>query len=388
MVLYEEANLNLDWKQIRQWVIIIASGIILYWGLEHLEVIGGLIRNAISMLSPFLIGAAVAFILRRPLARIEGILLKLSRYKEFSFLKNISRILAIVLTFLLFVAAMILVVFLVVPEFVNALMILVSSVEQFVKQLQSNPKEWGFISEQLALWIGGLQFDWAQLANDLKNWVISGAGTVLDGTVNVVSSLVSGVTTTVMSLIFTIYLLLQKETLARQFKKLIHAILPNKKAESLLEILAMTGDTFSNFFSGQILEAAILGTMFFVAMTLLGFPHALVISVLIGVMALIPIFGAFIGCAVGVFLILMVDPMQALWFVVLFLVLQQIEGNLIYPKVVGNSVGLPSIWVLLAVTVGGSAMGVLGMILFIPGFSVIYKLVARWTNRRLTEKAQ
>ena len=126
--MYKEDDLNLDWKQIRQWVIIIASGIILYWGLEHLEVIGGLVRNVISMVSPFLIGAAVAFILRRPLARIEGILLKLSQYKEFSFLKNISRILAIVLTFLLFVAAMILVVFLVVPEFVNALMILVSSV--------------------------------------------------------------------------------------------------------------------------------------------------------------------------------------------------------------------------------------------------------------------
>jgi predicted PurR-regulated permease PerM len=378
--------MNLDWKQIRQWVIIIASGIILYWGLEHLEVITEVVGNVINMLAPFLIGAAVAFILRRPLARIEGFLLKLSEYKEFAFLKNVSRILAIIFTFLLFVAAMILVIFLVVPEFVNALMMLVASVEQFVKQLQTNPQEWGFVSEQLAAWIGEMKLDWVQIANDLKNWVISGAGTVLDGTVNVVSSVVSGVTTTVMALIFTIYLLLQKETLARQSKKLIHAILPKKKADSLLEILAMTGDTFSNFFTGQILEAAILGTMFFVAMTLLGFPHALVISVLIGVMALIPIFGAFIGCAVGVFLILMVDPMQALWFVVLFLVLQQIEGNLIYPKVVGNSVGLPSIWVLLAVTVGGSAMGVLGMILFIPGFSVIYKLVARWTNRRLNEK--
>ena len=380
--------MNLDWKQIRQWVIIIASGIIIYWGLENLEVIGGVVGNVIGMLSPFLIGAAVAFILRRPLARIEGFLLGLSEFKEFAFLEKISRILAIVLTFLLFIAVMILVVFLVVPEFINALMILVSSVEQFVKQLQSNPQEWGFVSEQLAQWIGGMQFDWAQMANDLKNWVISGAGTVLDGTVNVVSSVVSGVTTTVMALIFCIYLLLQKETLARQGKKLIHAILPEQKALSVLDVITMTGDTFSNFFTGQIVEAVILGTMFFVAMTLFAFPHALVISVLIGVMALIPIFGAFIGCAVGVFLILMVDPMQALWFVILFLVLQQIEGNLIYPKVVGNSVGLPSVWVLLAVTVGGSAMGVLGMILFIPGFSVIYKLLARWTNQRLKAKGE
>ncbi|MBP3701000.1 MAG: AI-2E family transporter [Lachnospiraceae bacterium] len=380
--------MNVDWKQIRQWVIIIASGIILYWGLEHLEVIGGLIGNVVGVLSPFLIGGAVAFILRRPLARIEGLLLKLSECKKLSFLKKVSRILGIILTFLLFVAVMILVVFLVVPEFIHALAILVQSVEQFVGQLQSNPQEWGFISEQLVEWINSLQLDWAQIGNDLKDWVISGAGTVLGGTVNVVSSVVSGVTTTVMALIFCIYLLLQKETLARQSKKLIYAVLPEKKATSLLEILTMTGDTFSNFFTGQITEAAILGTMFFVVMTLLGFPYALVISVLIGVMALIPIFGAFIGCAVGVFLILMVNPLQALWFVVLFLVLQQIEGNLIYPRVVGSSVGLPSIWVLVAVSVGGSVMGVLGMILFIPGLSVVYKLLARWTNRRLVQKKE
>ena len=378
--------MNLDWKQIRQWVIIIASGIIFYWGLEHLEVVAGLIGNVIGMLSPFLIGGAVAFVLRRPLMRIEGILLGLSRHKNMKFLKNISRILAIVLTFLLFIAVMLLVVFLVVPEFVNAIGILVSSVEQFVKQLQSNPEEWGFISEQLVQWINELQLDWSQIGSDLKDWVISGAGTVLDGTVGVVSSVVSGVTTTVMALIFCIYLLLQKETLARQSKKLIYAVLPEQKAAALLDVLSMAGDTFSNFFTGQILEAVILGTMFFVTMTLFGFPYALVISVLIGVMALIPIFGAFIGCAVGVFLILMVNPLQALWFVVLFLVLQQIEGNLIYPRVVGNSVGLPSIWVLVAVSVGGSAMGVLGMILFIPGFSVVYKLLARWTNKRLAQK--
>ena len=378
--------MNLDWKQIRQWVIIIASGIILYWGLEHLEVIGGVIGKGISILSPFLIGGAVAFVLRRPLARIEEYVLKLAKNKRLSFLNRVSRILSIVLTYLLFVAVMILVIFLVVPEFIRALMILVDNVEQFVKQLQRNPQEWGFVSEQLVQWIGNLQLDWNQIGNDVKNWVISGAGSVLGGTVSVVSSVVSAVTTTLMALIFSVYLLLQKETLARQSKKLIYAILPQKRAESLLEILAMTADTFSNFFSGQILEAIILGAMFFVTMTLLGFPYALVISVLIGVLALIPSFGAFIGCAVGAFLILMVDPMQALWFVAVFLVLQQIEGNLIYPKVVGNSVGLPSIWVLLAVTVGGNVMGVLGMILFIPISSVIYKLLSRWTNKRLKEK--
>ena len=148
----------------------------------------------------------------------------------------------------------------------------------------------------------------------------------------------------------------------------------------------MAGDTFSNFFSGQITEAVILGSMFFVCMNIFRFPYALVISVMIAVLALIPIFGAFIGCATGAFLIVMVDPMKAVWFVIMFLIIQQIEGNLIYPRVVGSSVGLPSIWVLVAVTVGGSAMGIIGMVLFIPLFSVFYNLLRIWTGRRLAVK--
>ena len=162
--------------------------------------------------------------------------------------------------------------------------------------------------------------------------------------------------------------------------------MPEKQASSLLEILRMAGDTFSNFFTGQFTEAVILGSMFFVSMTLFRFPYALVISILVAVMALIPIFGALIGSLIGTFLILVVNPVQAAWFVVLFVLLQQIEGNLIYPKVVGNSVGLPSIWVLVAVTIGGSVMGVAGMLLFIPLFSVFYNLLRRWTNDRLKQK--
>lgn len=149
----------------------------------------------------------------------------------------------------------------------------------------------------------------------------------------------------------------------------------------------MCNETFSNFLSGQVIEAMILGILFFISMTIFRMPYALLIGVLIAITALIPIFGAFIGCILGAFLIVMVNPIQALWFIILFLVLQQIEGNFIYPHVVGNSVGLPSIWVLVAVTVGGSVMGVLGMILFIPLFSVIYSIIREVVNERIKENS-
>ena len=173
---------------------------------------------------------------------------------------------------------------------------------------------------------------------------------------------------------FACYILLQKEKLNVQVRKVLYAFIPRGRAEAALEVFSLTYSTFSSFLTGQCVEAIILGTMFVVAMTIFNMPYALLVGVVIAFTALIPIFGAFIGCAIGAFLIFMVDPVRALGFIVLFLVLQQIEGNFIYPHVVGNSVGLPSIWVLAAVSLGGSLMGVVGMLIFIPIVSVVYAL--------------
>lgn len=378
--------MGLDWKQIRQWAAVAACGILLYWGLEHLHTIGGGIGYFLGIIAPFIVGAGIAFILRRPLARIEALLVWLGSHEGLGFLKKASRMLGILCTFLLFIAAVVLVMFLVIPEFIHAIGILASSIEQFVRTLQNESGEWEFLSQEAIDWIGALEIDWGKMGNDLKNWVINGAGTLLGSTVGAVSAVVSGVVNGFMSIVFCIYLLAQKEKLGRQCTKLLYAVLPERIAARLVEIARMAGDTFSNFFTGQITEAVILGSMFFVTMTVCRFPYALVISVLIAVLALIPIFGAFAGALIGTFLILVLNPLQAMWFVVVFVLLQQIEGNLIYPKVVGGSVGLPSIWVLVAVTVGGSAMGIVGMILFIPLFSVFYNLLGQWTNRRLAEK--
>ena len=199
--------------------------------------------------------------------------------------------------------------------------------------------------------------------------------------------MVSGVSTFVISLIFSFYVLLQKEKLGRQGRQVIYGLLPLRQADRTLDVLRLSGRTFSSFLSGQCLEACILGTLFVAAMTIFRMPYALLVGVLIALTALIPIVGAFIGCAVGALLIAIDDPWKALWFIVLFLVLQQIEGNLIYPHVVGSSVGLPSIWVLAAVTLGGKLMGITGMLFFIPLCSVIYALFRSYVKNRLVSKA-
>lgn len=213
-----------------------------------------------------------------------------------------------------------------------------------------------------------------------------GAGDVLNSTITAARSIVSGLTTFFIAFVFAIYILLQKEKLTRQCKRVMFAFMKKGKAEAALEVLSLTYKTFSSFLTGQCVEAVILGSMFVVAMTVFRLPYALLVGVVIAFTALIPIFGAFIGCVIGAFLIFMVNPVQALGFVVLFLVLQQIEGNLIYPHVVGGSVGLPSIWVLAAVSIGGSLMGVVGMLIFIPIVSVVYALFREVVYLKLKQK--
>ena len=209
---------------------------------------------------------------------------------------------------------------------------------------------------------------------------------MFNSTMSAIGSIVSGVTTFVIAFVFALYVLLQKEKLNVQMRKVMYAFLPEARVEWCLEICSLTGKSFSSFLTGQCVEALILGTMFFIVMSILNMPYALLVGVLIAFTALIPIFGAFIGCIVGAFLILMVNPLQALIFVIVFLVLQQIEGNLIYPKVVGSSVGLPSIWVLAAVTIGGNLMGIVGMLIFIPIVSVVYTLFRASVYKHLKMK--
>ena len=236
-------------------------------------------------------------------------------------------------------------------------------------------------------WRAGVDIDLDSLSRKVLEYARAlGTGLVSSGG-GFIGGVVSGVSTFVIGLIFSFYILLQKEKLARQGRQVLYGLLPLRQADRTLDVLRLSGRTFSSFLSGQCLEACILGTLFVAAMTIFRMPYALLVGVLIALTALIPIVGAFIGCAVGALLIAIDDPWKALWFIVLFLVLQQIEGNLIYPHVVGSSVGLPSIWVLAAVTLGGSLMGIMGMLFFIPLCSVLYALFRSYVKDRLAKKA-
>lgn len=367
--------MDLNRQTIQKIVGIVAFAIVLLWSLNHYMVVGSMIVGILGLFFPFILGACIAFVLNTPMKVIEKGVLKIG--------KKFSRMASIILTYLLVIGIIVVVFLTVVPEIANTFGGLAVNIQNFFIGLEDQFKEWFHLTPDWIAWIDTLEINWASLGAKFSTWLGEGAGSMLNSTISVTTTVVSGVINMFFALVFSIYVLLEKEKLSIQCKKLLFGFLPKKRAEGIIEVARLSNRTFSNFLSGQCLEAVILGTMFFIAMSIFRFPYAMIVSILIGFMALIPIFGAFIGCVVGMFLIVVVNPIQALWFLVLFLVLQQVEGNLIYPKVVGNSVGLPSIWVLVAVTVGGNIMGVAGMLIFIPLFSVVYTLLGKAVNRRL-----
>lgn len=362
-----------------QWLIVFTV-VVAVLGVNYQRVLG--VAGAVfGMLLPFIIGSGIAFILNVPMRWFEQ---TINQKKQHKWSRGVSLLLAILL-----VIGVIAVVMVVVgPELIRTLSGLQESLPRFLVNIQKKLEQLFAENPDILVYVESLDVDWKQMTENAIGFVKSGAGTVLDSTFAAMQSLVNGVTAVGIGFIFAIYILLQKETLARQCRKLVYAFLPYRTADWLMQVTRLTEQTFSSFMTGQCMEAVILGAMFFVTLTVLGMPYALLIGVLIGFTALIPMVGAFIGCAVGVFLILLVNPMQALIFIGIFLLLQQIEGNLIYPHVVGNSVGLPSIWVLAAVTLGGSMMGILGMLVFIPLVSVCYALLKEEVNRRLERKKQ
>ena len=350
----------------------------------HMEYVAAFLKAGFRLLFPFLAGAAIAFILNVPMRFIENrILGGVLRMKKDSRLKRPVSLLLEIFSVLVIMAVVVLVV---VPELTSTLMGLKRLVPAFFENLQIQAERVFARYPEIVEYINSIEMDWKTLMEDVAAFVTVGAGSILSSTVTAAVSIASGLTTLSISFIFSLYILLQKETLSRQFKRLFYAYFPEKAVDRGLDILRMTERIFSKFLTGQCTEAVILGTMFFVTLTVLRLPFALLIGVLIAFTALIPIFGAFIGCAVGIFLMLMVSPMQALWFTIIFFVLQQIEGNLIYPHVVGGSVGLPSIWVLAAVSLGGSMLGIMGMLVFIPLCSVAYALIKEDVGIQLKEK--
>ena len=362
-------------------ILIVFSAIAFYCLLQNVSVMIRGFHRIVDVFFPFLIGASMAFILNIPMRNIEKRLFP-SNQK----LNPVRRPLAFLITLVLLIGILVLVAFVVIPQLVRTFLMLADQVPDALRSLEAYLYDLSIDWPQIQLYINELDIDWQGISKKAVTLLQNTTTLLVNSGFNAVGKTVSSVATFVISLIFSIYLLMQKEALARQGKQVLYGLLPLHVADKTVEVLSMAQTTFSKFFSGQCLEAVILGTLFLVTMTLFKMPYALLVGVLIAVTALIPIVGAFIGCFVGAFLILIVNPVTALKFIVLFLVLQQIEGNVIYPKVVGNSVGLPSIWVLTAVTVGGNLFGVIGMLVFIPLCSVAYALFRTFIKDRLTKR--
>ncbi|MBR3785093.1 MAG: AI-2E family transporter [Firmicutes bacterium] len=370
-----------DKKNVKNLMLIVFGAILFYLGVKNITVVASAAGWLFGVISPFVLGAVIAFIVNVPMSRIEYHLFE----KRGSKMKG-QRGISFIVTLALVIAALVVVVYIVVPQ-------LADTIKMIAVQLPGAfeaAKDWMLTKmsywDDLRVLLEKITIDWDEIIKKVSAVLQDAAGAMVDSGIGAVTNIVGAIVNFFIGFVFAIYILLAKEKLGGQGKQILYALLSEKQADKVLEICSISYRVFSKFLSGQCLEACILGALFVVTMTIFRLPYAMLIGVLIGFCALIPIVGAFIGCGVGIFLILMVSPVKALIFLVLFLVLQQLEGNLIYPKVVGNSVGLPSIWVLAAVTIGGNLMGVVGMLVFIPLCSVCYILFRMYVKGKLEEK--
>lgn len=356
-------GVKIDYKKILEIVLI---GIGCYWALNNFQIILDIFNSILAVIMPFLLGIMIAFILNVLMIRIEKILSRFILDKKYT---SFKRVISIIVSLLIVIGVIGIIITLIIPELTNAIKVIVKSFPETFEQLQ--------------VWINSVDLN--SIASELSGLFKIGLTGMLGSTVDVISMFFTSILNLVVGIVFALYILMSKETLKRQSHKLIDAYIPKRISVKLLEVGTLARTTFSNFVIGQTVEAFILGTLCAVGMAVLNLPYAPMVGSLVGITAFVPIVGAFIGGGIGAFMILTVDPMQALIFIIFLVVLQQLEGDLIYPRVVGSSVGLPSIWVLFAVTVGGGLWGITGMLFSVPVLSVVYALIKGHVNKSGTK---
>lgn len=371
-------------KSVLKKLFVLAAGCILFaWLVLDTARATAMFTAIWNLISPFVVGAGIAFVFNVPMRAIERQLADIRK-------AGLRRGISILLTILCLVLIIMFVFELLIPQIRLTVESLSQTIPVFVEglaaklvvMLQDHPELRAWLQEALKL----ESLDWNTILTETLGFLSNQMSTVMGGAVTVIGSVTGAIINTVVSIAFAIYCLARKEILARQGRRLLYSLISENHADQVIRVLRLTNSTFSNFISGQCLEACILGCLFAVAMAIFKMPYISLVSVVIGVTALIPVVGAFVGCILGAFFILVNSPLQALTFVIMFLVIQQLENNLIYPRVVGTSIGLPGMWVLVAVTVGGDLMGVGGMLLMIPVTSVIYALLREFTDKRLAER--
>lgn len=375
--------MQLDKKFFRNVFLILAGGLFLYWIIMDTERLKLFLGDIWDLMTPFVLGSAIAFIFNIPMRFME---------RHLNWIPNLTlrRVLAMLLTLVSFVFIIAFVFLLLIPQIRVTIDSLVQTLPDFIRResqnvvdfLEEHPQVRDFLLEESGL----ASVDWGAVAERLMSYLGNRLSTIFDSAFSAIGSVTSGIVNALLGICFALYALVSKESLIRQGRKLLYSLLSEAHADEVIRVLRLSNVTFSNFFSGQCLEGFILGMLFAVSMTILGLPFMPLVSVIIAITSLVPYVGAFVGCVLGALFILVESPMEAVTFLIMFLVLQQIEGNLIYPRVVGTSIGLPAMWVLVALTVGGELAGITGMFIMIPLTSVCYSLIKEYTSKKLADK--
>lgn len=368
-------------KNKRTLLLVITFAILLYWGVEHLEAIFGVLGKLLGIVFPFLLGGAIAFVLNVPMKNIERLL-----ESAFGGKRLLLRAASIFLSFLMALGIIAFVVMMVIPELADTLTQINAGIPAFLENVNTWILDLTKNYPDIKDFLMSFELNWADITKKALDVVQNAAGNVVSSTWGFTTSVIGGITAAAVGFIFSVYVLAEKEKLGMQFRKIIYAYLPESVVMQILKVGRLASRTFAGFISGQCTEAVVFGLLCYTAMVIFRFPYAACVSVLIGFMTLLPVVGAFLGTALGAVLIMVSSPLKALWFIIMIMILQQIDGNLIYPRIVGNSVGLPSLWVLAAVTVGGSLMGVVGMLIFVPLVSVFYALLRENVYKKLEKK--
>ena len=378
-------DFKIDKKTLKRIIFGVVGCIILYWVLSDFAKLQSVLDVFYGIVSPFAVGAVLAFIVNVPMRTFERWMKGIKKLK-------LRRALALVGGYVLIALILAGVLGLLIPQLIVTIRELIPEAERFFAGLQVNLNTWLADHPDLLKWVNQYvdfsKLNLSSIAQMVLSWVGNSLGTILTVTVGALKETASFFIDAFVAVVFSAYALLQKELLARQGRRLLYAYFPEGFADKTIRVLRLSNKAFSNFLSGQCVEVCILGGLFAIAMAIFGMPYIPLICVVIAVTAFVPIVGAWVGCIIGAFFIFVSDPYswQWLWFCVMFLVIQEIENNLIYPRVVGTSIGLSGMWVLLAISVGGDLFGVFGMILMIPAAAVIYTLISEATGNRLANR--
>ena len=370
--------MKIEWKTCAKIVISLFA---LFLAITYWKTVAGFIGMVFGAATPLFIGAAAAYVVNILMSFYERRFFGKTKNKK---LLKIKRPLCMIIAFITLVAVIALVVWLVLPQFVSAIMLVVDYIPDATNWIVEQLEKLEYVPQDIIDML--VSIDWNSQIEKIVKAVTSGVGNVMGVVISTVSTVLGGIVTAFLSLIFAIYILLDKEKLENQADKIAKKYLKQSWYEKLRYVLHTFSDSFHKYIVGQCTEAVILGGLCAIGMGILGLPYATMIGALVAFTALIPVAGAFIGGAVGAFMILMVNPIQALIFIVYLVVLQQLEGNIIYPKVVGSSMGLPAIWVLAAVTIGGGVMGIMGMLIGVPIAATVYRIIHNDVNGKTEEE--